>query len=148
MKNVKKLVVMNLFDVNECNKIKKLKFTKRCEICMIDKQHRIFNYKSMKTNSLKRIIRKNQRFHIDLIEEEHIVKTSKNKRYVIIFVDNYTNYIWMYLIIKKFEFLRVLRNFIVMIKTQSYFIEFFRMNNIKENINKKIIVLFQKHDIQ
>ena len=137
MKNVKKFVVMNLFDVNECNKIEKLEFTKRCEVCMIDKQYRTFNHKSIRTNSLKRIIRKDQRFHIDLIEEKHIVKTSKNKRYVIIFVDDYTDYIWVYLIIKKFEYLRVLRNFIVMIKAQSYFIESFRMNNVKEKYQQE-----------
>ena len=93
MKDVKKLVVISLFDVNECNKIEKLKFTKRCEVCMIDKQHRISNHKSVRANSLKRINRKNQRFHIDLIEKKHIVKTSKSKRYVIIFVDDYTDYI-------------------------------------------------------
>ena len=90
MKNVKKLVVMSLFDVNECNKHEKS--NELCKSCTMSKMHRTSNRKSMRADSQRRITRKNQRIHIDLAEESKIIKTSRDKRYAIIFIDDFTNY--------------------------------------------------------
>lgn len=84
---------MNLIDVDECNKFEKLNSQKKCEVCIINKQHRTFNRNSIKTNSFRRIIRKNQRFHMNFAEKDRIVRTFKKKRYVIIIVNNYIDYI-------------------------------------------------------
>ena len=91
MKNVKKLAAMSLFDVEECNKHDES--DEFCENCTMSKMHKTSNKKSVKADSHRRAIRKNQRIHIDLAEKNKIVKISRNKRYVIVFVDDYSNYI-------------------------------------------------------
>ena len=67
---------------------------------------------------------------------------------VIIIIDDYIDYIWFFFVSKKFEFKIVLRNFIFKMKIQNIIIEFIRMNNVDENINKKIEKLFNEFDIQ
>ena len=146
MKNVKKFVVMNLFDVNECNKHEKS--DELCESCTMNKMHKTSNRKSMRADSQRRITRKSQRIHIDLAEENKIVKTSRNKRYAIIFIDDFTNYTWMYLIRIKNEYQRILKKFIFMLKTKNIDIESIRCDNVKENINDYIDALLKKHDIK
>ena len=81
---------MSFIDDDECNKIEKMNSIHKCEICVLKKMHKIFNHQFVKT--LKKIIKKNQKFHIDLIEDDNIVKTFKNNRYAIIFVDDYTDF--------------------------------------------------------
>ena len=146
MKNVKKFVVINLFDVNECNKHEKS--NKLYENCTMSKMHRTSNRKSMRIDSQRRIIRKNQRIHIDLVEESKIIKTSKSKRYAIIFINDFTNYTWVYLIRIKDEYQRIFKKFIFMLKTKSIDIESIRCDNVKENINDYIDALLKKHDIK
>ena len=88
MKNVKKLVAMSLID----SKLETTKINDICESCAMSKMHKTFNRKSMRVDSQRRANRKNQRIHIDLIDDDKIVKTSRGKRYVIVFVNDYTNY--------------------------------------------------------
>ena len=93
MKNVKKFVDMKLIDVNECNKSLDIESIDLCECCIMNKMHRTFNKKSMKIDSSRRITRKKQRIHTDLIEKEKITKTSRDKRYAIIFINDFIDYI-------------------------------------------------------
>ena len=93
MKNVKKLADMKLIDVNECNKSSDIESTDLCECCIMNKMHRTLNKKSMKIDSSRRVTRKEQRIHIDLTEKEKITRTSRDKRYVIIFINDFIDYI-------------------------------------------------------
>ena len=89
MKNVKKLVVINLIN----NKLETIKSDDICKFCVINKMYKTFNKISMKVDFQRWINRKSQRMYINLIDDDKIVKTSRDKRYVIVFVNNYMNYI-------------------------------------------------------
>ena len=148
MKNVKKLVDMKLIDINECNKSFDIELIDLCECCIINKMHRTLNKKSMRIDLNRRTIRKEQRIHIDLTEEKKIKKTSRDKRYAIVFIDDFIDYIWIYLIRKKNEYKQVLKKFIFMLKAKNIDIESIRCDNVDENINDEINVLLKKHDIK
>ena len=148
MKNVKKFVDMKLIDVNECNKSLDIESIDLCECCIMNKMHRTFNKKSMKIDSSRRITRKKQRIHTDLIEKEKITKTSRDKRYAIIFINDFIDYIWIYLIRKKNEYKQLFKKFIFMLKAKNIDIESIRCDNVDENINDEIDVLLKKHDIK
>ena len=84
---------MKLINIDEYNKAKKLNLEKKCEVCILNKQHRIFNYKKIRFNLKKKITRKKQRFHIDIADEENIIRIFKKMRYVIIFINDFIDYI-------------------------------------------------------
>ena len=144
MKNVKKLVAMSLID----SKLETTKINDICELCVMSKMHKTLNKKSMRVDFQRRANRKSQRIHIDLIDDDKIVKTSRGKRYVIVFVNDYTNYTWIYLIRIKNEYKRVLKEFIMMLKTKNINIETIRCDNVDENINDDTNALLKEHDIK
>ena len=84
---------MKLIDVNKCNKSFDIKSIDLCECCIISKMHRTLNKKSVRVDSSRRAIRKKQRIHIDLTEKEKIIKTSRDKRYAIVFINDFIDYI-------------------------------------------------------
>ena len=84
---------MKLIDVNECNKLFDTELIDLCECCIMSKMHRTFNKKSVKIDSNRRTTRKEQRIHIDLTEKEKIIKTSRDKRYAIVFINDFIDYI-------------------------------------------------------
>ena len=140
---------MGLIDDSECFKLEKIDPQHgKCESCIMSKMHRTPNHKTVRTDPTKRATRKGQRFHTDLAGGGHIVRTPRDKRYAIVFVDDYTDYTWLYLIKKKSEFATVLKDFIHMIKAKGLTIESFRMDNAKENINKATEALMTDHGIQ
>ena len=147
MKNVKKLAVMSFIDIKKCNS-HDFESIDLCESCIMSKMHRAFNKESVKTDSSRRVTRKNQRIHIDLAEEKKIILTSRGKRYVIIFVDDYIDFTWVYLIRKKSEYKRMLKKFILMLKAENIDIEALRCDNADENINDEIDALLKEHDIK
>ena len=77
-----------------------------------------------------------------------IVLTSKNKRYAIVFVNDCSDYIWIYLMRKKNEFQKVFRDFIKMMLAKNLSIEAIRCDNAKKNINDSIMEMFRKQNIQ
>ena len=81
---------MNFIDDDGCNKVEKMNSIHKCEACVLEKMHRTSNHQSVRT--VKRIIKKDQRFHTDLVGGDNIVKTFKGNRYAIIFVDDYTDF--------------------------------------------------------
>ena len=85
MQNIKKLIKMNLISDNEND------FIKKCKICIMKKMHRKLNYQLIQIN--RRANRSYQKFHTNLTDDEKIVLTFKNKRYAIIFVNDFSNYI-------------------------------------------------------
>ena len=147
MKNVKKLAVMGLIDTKECNSHDS-ESTDLCESCTMGKMHRASNKGSVRADSSRRVTRKNQRIHTDLAEEGKIVLTPRGKRYVIIFVDDYTDFTWIYLVRKKSEYKRVLKEFILMLKAESIDIEALRCDNAGENINDETDALLKEHGIK
>ena len=137
-RDVKKFATMNFIDDFECFKLEKIDSQHdKCESCIMNKMHRTSNHKTMKTNSTKRVTRKKQKFHTNLIEKNYIVRIFRDKRYTIIFVNDYIDYVWLYLIKNKFDFVIVFKNFIYMIKIQKLTIEFFCINNVKKKSTKK-----------
>ena len=148
MGDVKKLAQMGLINANECNKVEKLNPEQKCEACILGKQHRIPNHNPVRANPQKRATRKGQRFHTDLAGGGNIVQTPRGKRYAIVFVDDYTDYTWIYLARLKSEFSKILRDFIMMIKAQGHSIESIRLDNAKENINTITEDLLKEHGIQ
>ena len=96
MQNVKKLININLISNNEND------FIEKYEICIMKKMHRKSNHQSVRIN--RRANRSSQRFHTNLIDDKKIVLISRNKRYAIIFVNDFSNYIWIYLMRKKMNF--------------------------------------------
>ena len=85
MQNVKKLVNMSLISDSESD------FIEKCEACIMKKMHRKSNRQPVRAS--RRADRLNQRFHTDLADDEMIVLTSRGKRYAIIFVNDFSDYI-------------------------------------------------------
>ena len=50
---------MNLIDNNECNKSHNIELFDLCESCIMNKMHKTFNKQTIKTNSNRRVIKKN-----------------------------------------------------------------------------------------
>ena len=92
MKNVKKLADIKLIDVNECNKSFDIESIDLCECCIMNKMHRTLNKNLVKIDSSRRVTRERQRIHIDLIKKI-IIKISRDKRYAIIFINDFIDYI-------------------------------------------------------
>ena len=140
MQNVKKLVNMNLISDSEND------FIEKCEICIMKKMHRKSNRQPVRAS--RRADRSDQRFHTDLINDGMIVLTFKGKRYAIIFVDDFSDYTWIYLMRKKNEFQRVFRDFIKMMLAKGFSIEAIKCDNVKKNINDFTIEMLRKQNIQ
>ena len=139
MQNVKKLVNISLINDNESDSIGK------CEVCIMKKMHQKLNHQLVRAS--RRANRSSQRFHTNLADDEKIVLIFKNKRYAIIFVNDFSNYIWIYLMRKKNEFQRVLCDFIKMMLTRNLFVKTIKCNNVKKNINDFNIELFKNQSI-
>ena len=84
MQNVKKLIKMNLIIVSKND-------TKKCETSVMKKMHKSFNHQSMQI--VRRADKSRQKFHTNLIDDENIVLIFRKKRYAIIFVNDFSNYI-------------------------------------------------------
>ena len=76
---------MNLISGNKEN------FIEKCKIYILKKMHQKSNYLFVWTSG--RANQTNQKFYINLINNKEIVLIFKNKRYPIIFVNNFLNYI-------------------------------------------------------
>ena len=140
MQNVKKLVNMNLISDNENDSIEK------CEVCIMKKMHRKSNHQFVRIS--RRANRPNQKFHTNLADDEKIVLIFRDKRYAIIFVNDFSNYIWIYLVRKKNEFQKNFRDFIKIMLIRGLFVKAIRCDNVRKNINDFNIELLKNHDIQ
>ena len=76
--------------------------------------HRTSNHQPVR--AIRRANRPGQRFHTDLAGDEKIVLTPKGKRYAIIFVDDFSDYTFIYLMRKKDEFQKVRRDVTTLVK--------------------------------
>ena len=139
MQNVKKLINMNLISDNKND------FIKKCKICIMKKMHWKSNHQSVRIN--QRANWSNQKFHTNLIDDEKIVLISKDKRYAIIFLNNFSNYTWIYLMRKKNEFQKILCDFIKMMLIRSLSIKIIKCDNVRKNINDFNIELLKNQDI-
>ena len=140
MQDVKKLASMGLISGRDGGPEGK------CEACVMGKMHRKPNHQPVRAN--RRANRPGQRFHTDLAGGGKIVLTPKGKRYAIIFVDDFSDYTFLYLVRKKDEFQRILRDFIKMVLAKGLSIEAIRCDNAKENINKITTEMLRKQGIQ
>ena len=146
MNDVRNLAIMSHFDDSKCFKLNEFEANFKCETCILIKMHKTFNHDLVRVT--KRASRKRQRFHIDLVEDDNIMQTFNDKRYVVIFIDDFIDYIWIYLIKRKSEFNDVLKKFVIMIEIQNHRIKTFRCDNVKENINDVINAFLKKKSIQ
>ena len=140
MQNVKKLINMNLISDSEND------FIEKCEICIMKKMHRKFNHRFVRIN--RRANWSNQKFYTNWTDDEKIVLIFKSKRYAIIFVNDFSNYIWIYLMRKKNEFQKIFRDFIKMMLIRDFFVKTIKCDNVKRNINDFNIELFKNQNIQ
>ena len=145
MRDVKKLAKMGLIDAAECNKNQPTEEVS-CESCAMGKMHRSANHSPVRAE--RRATRKGQRIHTDLAGGGNIVRTPKGKRYVIVLIDDFTDFTWIYLVRHKSEFKRVLKEFILMLKAQGHNIESIRCDNARENINDETSAMVKEHGIQ
>ena len=118
------------------------------ESCTINKMHRQINRQLIRFKLNRKATRKRQRIHIDLTDDDQIIRTSRSKQYVIIFVNDYTDYTWVYLVRTKNEYKRVLKKFILMLKIEEISIQYIRFDNAEKNVNDFIKALLFEHDIQ
>ena len=91
MSDVRNLAIMSHFDDSKCFKLNELETNFKCEICMLIKMHKTFNYDLVRV--IKRANRKRQRSHINLVENDNIVQTFNDKLYIVIFIDDFIDYI-------------------------------------------------------
>ena len=90
MSDVRKLAIMSHFDDSKCFKLSEFEANFKCELCMLIKMHKTFNHDLVRV--IRRVDRKRQRFHIDLVEKSNIVQIFNDKRYVVIFIDDFIDY--------------------------------------------------------
>lgn len=133
MQDIKKLASMDGRDGNPIGK---------WETCVMGKMHKKPNHQPVRAD------RPGQRFHTDVAGGGKIVLIPKGKRYAIIFVDDFFDYTFTYLVRKKDEFQGVLRDFIKMVLAKGLSIEAIRFDNAKENINETTTDMLKKQGIQ
>ena len=62
-----------------------------CKACVIKKMHKSFNHQS--TRIVRRVDKSKQKFHTNLIDDKNIISIFREKRYAIIFVNDFSDYI-------------------------------------------------------
>ena len=82
-----------------------------CKLCIIDKQHRILS-----RISYTKVIKINKLIHINLADDNNIFKIIKKKTFVVTMIDDYIDYIIVYLLKRKFDLIKAFRNYLNMMK--------------------------------
>jgi len=96
---------MNInIDVNSMNILKNKKFSESiCETCVINKQHRILSQEShIKVIKISKLV------YTDLIDDDKIFKINEKVKYVATMIDDYSKYMIIYLLERKFNLKDVL----------------------------------------
>jgi len=145
MTNVKRLVNMSIdINVNLTDSLKNEEFSESiCKICVIDKQNR--------TSSRKphiRVIKVDELVHSNLVNDDKIFKINEEFRYVATMIDDYSQYMIIYLLQRKFNLKDVLRKYLKFMKIQSTLIQRLRSDNKDEYADHQIIELLEEHEIK
>ena len=67
--DVRNLAIMSHFDDSKCFKLNEFEANFKCEMCILIKMHKTFNYNFVRI--IKRENREKQRFHIDLVKNDN-----------------------------------------------------------------------------
>ena len=145
MTDVKRLVNMSIdIDVNSTNSLENKESPEMiCEACAIDKQHR--------TSSRKphiRAIKVDELVHTNLVGDGKISKIDEEFRYVATMIDDYSQYMIIYLLQRKFDLKGVLRKYLKFMKIQSTSIQRLRSDNEDEYADHQIIELLEEHEVK
>ena len=131
-------------DVVSANLLEKQESSNRiCKTCLIDKQHRT----SSKRSHIK-IIKIDELMHIDLVDDDQISEIIEENRFVVIIIDDFTDYIFTYLLKIKSEFQEVLRNHLVFMNTKEILVQRIRFDNEEEYAEHNIIELMKKYEVK
>ncbi len=145
MTNVKRLINMSIdIDVNSTNSLENKKFSEMiCEICVIDKQHRMSSQKSH-----IKVIKVDELVHTNLVDDDKISKINEEFKYVTTMIDDYSEHTIIYLLERKFELKDVLRNYLKLMKTWSTSIYRLHSDNEDKYADHQIIELLKEHEIK
>ena len=114
-----------------------------CESCIIDKQHR--------TSSRiphTRVIKIDELVHIDLADGDNIFKIIEGKTYVVTMIDDYTDYIIVYLLERKSDLVGALRNYLNRMKTRGTPVQRLRSDNGGEYTGHQTIKLIEEFGVK
>ncbi len=95
MINIKHLISISInINVNSANSLESEEFSELiCEICVINKQNKTLSWKSH-----IKIIKVNKLIHINLVNNDKIFKINEECRYVATMIDDYNQYMIIYLL--------------------------------------------------
>lgn len=115
MTDVKRLVNMNIdIDVNSINSLEKKEFSESiCETCVLNKQHQASSWRFH-----TRVIRIDELIHSNFVNDDKILMINEEFKYVVTMIDNYSQYMIIYLIDWKFNLKDVLQDYLNLIKNQ------------------------------
>jgi len=145
MTDVKRLVNMSIgIDVNSTDSLENEESSESiCEACVIGKQNR--------TSSRKphiRVIKVGELVHLNLVDDGKISKIDEEFRYVATMIDDYSQYMIIYLLQRKFDLKGVLRKYLKFMKIQSTSIQRLRSDNEDEYADHQIIELLEEHEVK
>lgn len=145
MTDVKRLVNISInIDVNSINSLKEIKFSELiCETCVLNKQH----WASSQRFHI-RVIKINELIHLNLVNDDKILMIDEEFRYIVIMINDYSQYTIIYLIDWKFNLKDVLWNYLNLIKNRDTLIHWLRSNNKEKYADHHIIDLLKKHEIK
>ncbi len=120
---------MNInIDVNSANNLERKESSESiCEIYIINKQNKTSSWKSH-----IRIIKVDELIYTNLINDDKIFKINEKSRCVTTMINNYSQYMIIYLLKRKFNLKDVLWKYLKFMKIQSTLIHWLHSNNKDE----------------
>ena len=120
-------------DVKAADALEKLETLQRvCEPCVTEKSHKVQN-----RIAHTRATEKDELIHTDLVDDELISTFIEKAKFVIIMIDDYTNFTTVYLLDRKSELKAVLRNYFEFMRIQNTFVRRLRFDKKEKYVNIK-----------
>ncbi len=113
MTDVKRLINMSInIDVNLTNSLENKKSSEMiCEICVINKQHKMLSWKSH-----IKVIKVNKLVYMNFINDDKISKIDEEFKYMTTIIDDYSEHTIIYLLERKFKLKDVLQDYLKLMK--------------------------------
>ncbi len=107
---------MNInINVNSINSLEEEEFSEsRCKTCVLNKQHWASSWRFY-----TKVIKIDELIHLNLVNDGKIFMINEEFRYIVTMIDDYSQYMIIYLINRKFNLKDVLQDYLNLMKNRS-----------------------------
>ena len=86
--------------------------------------------------------------HINFVNDDKILIIIEKKRFVVIITNDFINYIFIYLLSVKLNFLKIFNNYLNFINVKEILVQRICLNNKEKYVKHKIIKLIKEYKIK